>query len=143
MKIIHMKNHCCSAIAALGLALIAMPSTAGEYYKWVDENGVSHFSERPPKEATAEKVKTSARPPTTEEVDAAESAEQEALVDEPKAKIGQDPARCTAEQNRLKQLSSGARIRMQNPDGGFYYLDERQIQQEMQKSRQAISESCE
>ena len=143
MKTIRMKHHYYSAIAALGLAFITAPSTAGEYYKWVDENGVSHFSERPPKEAAAEKVKTSARTPTTEEVETAENAVQEALVDEPNTKIFKDPARCSAEQSRLKQLSSGARIRMQNPDGGFYYLDERQIQQEMQKSRQAISESCE
>ncbi len=123
------------------LLIVATPAIAGEYYKWTDENGVSHFSERPPQQAdSAEKIKTHARTPTTEETQEANTAINKEL--EPTTKILADPARCDKEKARLTQLSSGSRIRMQDTQGGFYYLDTQQIQQEMQKSKQAISESC-
>jgi hypothetical protein len=123
------------------LLLTATPAMAGEYYKWVDEKGVSHFSERPPAQAnTAEKIKTHARTPTEEEASAADTAIEKELA--PTQKIQADPERCNKEKQRLSQLSSGSRIRMQDAKGGFYYLEEKQIQQEIQKSKQAIAESC-
>ncbi|BCD98000.1 DUF4124 domain-containing protein [Marinagarivorans cellulosilyticus] len=121
--------------------MVSTPAMAGEYYKWVDDKGVVHFSERPPQETnTAEKIKTHARTPTEEETSAADTAIEKELA--PTQQIMADPARCDQEKARLKQLSSGSRIRMKDAQGGFYYLDENQIQQEIQKSKQAISESC-
>ena len=123
------------------LLIAATPAMAGEYYKWVDKDGVSHFSERPPEQADiAEKIKTHARKPTIEESQEAKTAIKKELA--PTTQTLADPARCDQEKARLKQLSSGSRIRMQDTQGGFYYLDEQQIKREMQKSKQAITESC-
>ena len=123
------------------LLIASAPTMAGEYYKWVDEHGVSHFSERPPAQADiAEKIKTHARTPTTEEAQEAKTAINKELA--PTTQTLADPARCDQEKARLTQLSSGSRIRMQDTQGGFYYLDEQQIRQEVQKSQQAIAESC-
>ena len=125
----------------VAVLMAATPAMAGEYYKWVDKDGVSHFSERPPEQAAiAEKIKTHARTPTTQETQEAKSAIKKELA--PTTQTLADPARCDQEKARLKQLSSGSRIRMQDTQGGFYYLDEQQIRQEVQKSQQAITESC-
>jgi hypothetical protein len=35
-------------IAALLGALLTTPVMAAQYYKWIDENGVTHYSETPP-----------------------------------------------------------------------------------------------
>ena len=41
-----------SALLSLSLALFAFP-VAAQIYKWVDEKGVSHFSETPPPDGKA------------------------------------------------------------------------------------------
>lgn len=119
--------------------------TAAEYYKWTDENGVSHFSERPPQSKTqAVKVKKHAKTPTPAP-QVQDDQEPEKLQPQTTAVNNNknlDPTRCAAEKKRLKTLSSGSRIRMQDNKGGFYYLEQKQIADELKKSRQAISESC-
>ncbi|WP_053979305.1 DUF4124 domain-containing protein [Marinagarivorans algicola] len=135
-------------VTVLSLSLTAL---AGKYYKWVDENGVAHFSERPPQAAEATsvqtvKVKTHAKEDPSENSDEDSPPTQlsgplQAATD-PNAKQ-LDPERCKAEQERLKTLNSGSRIRMQDTQGGFYYLEKAQILKEIQRSQQAIRESCE
>lgn len=132
---------------------LSMASSAGEYYKWVDENGVSHFSERPPQsktEAVKVKVKTKSAaqaPQTQGEQEPSQLSSQTPAANNNSnnnsnnnTKI--DTTRCEAEKMRLKSLSSGARIRMQDDQGGFYYLEQQDIANEIKKSRQAIRESC-
>lgn len=136
------------ALALCTIALYAFSCNvvwAGEYYKWVDENGVSHFSERPPRGATeiTEKLKTSVRASGHED-EASQSPEESQATEnptEPTVSL-KDKKRCQAEKDRLKALSSGARIRMKGADGSDHYLDEQQIQEQARISRQAIQESC-
>lgn len=116
---------------------------AGEYYKWVDESGTPHFSERPPTIAGAEKIKTSSRKPTPEESKKAQDvATETADVASTQQTIKADPERCRIAQDRLKNLSSGSRIRLSDGNGGFYYLEKNQIAEEIKKSNRAIEESC-
>ncbi len=42
-------SHARARIAALALLLIAGAAAAGDMYKWQDENGIWHFSDKPPK----------------------------------------------------------------------------------------------
>ena len=129
--------------AGLLAALCASTAMGGEYYKWVDDKGVAHFSERPPQASNVEKIKTNARTPTKEETAATTTAETEGGVVNNTTKASTlDPNRCNTETLRLKSLTSGARIRMEGPNGEPIYLEKAQIDAEIQKSRQAISESC-
>jgi hypothetical protein len=115
--------------------------SAGEYYKWVDDKGITHFSERPTQTTGVEKIQTSARQPTTEEK--AKPEEITAAVNPaPTPQAQFDQKRCTDSQERLKSLGSGSRIRMDDGKGGFYYLDQQQVTQEVQKTHAAIAESC-
>lgn len=120
--------------------LLTAHANAGEFYKWVDEKGVVHFSERPPKQEGVEKIKTSARTPSTEEKQEAQAAQSSAMA--PTTETNNDPERCNGEKARLQKLLSGSRIRMSDGNGGFKYLEQAQIDAEIQKSRQAIKEAC-
>ena len=42
-------------LVVVALAVVAMPANS-EIYKWVDENGVTHYTQTPPKTQEAEKV---------------------------------------------------------------------------------------
>lgn len=120
--------------------LLSAQTHAGEFYKWVDEKGVVHFSERPPKQADVEKIKTTARTPSAEEKQEAEAAQSSEMA--PTTEVNNDPTRCNGEKARLQKLLSGSRIRMSDGNGGFKYLDKAQIDGEIEKSRQAIKEAC-
>ena len=120
--------------------LLTTHANAGEFYKWVDEKGVVHFSERPPKQEGVEKIKTSARKPSAEEKQEAQAAQSSAMA--PTTQANNDPERCNGEKARLQKLLSGSRIRMSDGNGGFKYLEQAQIDAEIQKSRQAIQEAC-
>ncbi|MDZ7924636.1 MAG: DUF4124 domain-containing protein [Marinagarivorans sp.] len=145
-------------------ALLANVCSAGEYYKWVDEKGITHFSERPVQAQGVQKISTSAAAPSTKEETTPEAttntqvttnaqeatntqetsdAEETAATEAANTKKAQyDQARCADSQARLQTLSSGSRIKMDDGKGGFYFLDQQQITQELQKTRSAISESC-
>lgn len=119
-------------------------SVAGEYYKWTDNKGMSHFSERPPQSAQAVKVTTYAKAAPRNDAHNNEQAMQ-APAAQPNSTLQNkqpDIKRCKTESKRLKTLGSGARIRMQDVNGGFYYLEQDQIQNEIKKSKLAIQESC-
>ncbi len=141
------------ATALLFCSTLPNVCSAGEYYKWVDDKGVTHFSERPTQTEGVEKIKTSVRQPTAEEkakIEEKAEIEEKAKTEEIAAATAvaqsehteQDQIRCTDSQERLKSLASGSRIRMDDGKGGFYYLDQQQVTQEVQKTRQAIEESC-
>lgn len=133
-------------IYASGLLVTVCASTAisGEYYKWVDDKGVVHFSERPPLATTAEKITTRTRVPVKEEAPATNTTgNTEVNATNNNAQVSTlDPNRCNTETARLKNLTSGARIRMLGPNGEPTYLDKSQVEAEIKKSQQAISESC-
>ena len=145
-------------------SLLANVCSAGEYYKWVDEKGITHFSERPVQAKGVQKISTSTAAPSTKEEATSDAttntqattnaqettntqettAPEEAAANEAAntQKAQYDQARCTDSQARLKTLGSGSRIKMDDGKGGFYFLDQQQITQELQKTRNAISESC-
>ncbi|HMU67783.1 MAG TPA: DUF4124 domain-containing protein, partial [Cellvibrionaceae bacterium] len=125
------------------LALTASISQAGQYYKWVDDKGVTHFSEKPVTGMDAKKMGTSSKT-----ADASSEPEPSATTDAPPADGAAAPAQaskdenCKIAQDRLKALQSGQRIRLVGADGKFSYLDQNQINDEIQKTQDVLKTSC-
>lgn len=46
-----------SLAAALAALAFALPATAADFYKWVDSNGVTHYSGEPPPNAKSQQVR--------------------------------------------------------------------------------------
>lgn len=75
-----MKPHTLHALALCLFASLAItPSVFAEVYKWVDENGVVHYTDRPPEQGTesAELAITTRPPDQTGDESAAESTQPE------------------------------------------------------------------
>ena len=111
------------------LCALALPSAfAQQMYKWVDEKGVTHYSETPPPEGAKGAAKIEVKTVTPNRAPSDNWREREAQSKERRAKQGiQD------EQARMKEDSQRAnncrRAQRQadtmNHPGGVYRLDEK------------------
>ena len=142
------------ALAAAAL-LACVPAAAQTMYKWVDEKGVTHFSETPPPDdRKAAKVtprvtpsgNPSAYDPQGWKAREAESKklkvdrglqDQSDLKDREKRAVACDRAR-----SRIAFLQNTHRIHRDNPDGTRTFLDEAQREAEIARSREAAAEYC-
>ncbi len=130
--------------------LLAGPNllAADEVYKWVDDEGVTHYGTRAPtgREASSFTPKTGHSEPVkydfaTEEEQARQrtansDAQNSERVTEP------DPERCQAARNNLKALSDFGRVKVKTDDGGFRYLEREEMQERIEEAKQVIAESC-
>jgi len=125
----------------LGALLMVAPAQAGEYYKWVDDKGIAHFSEQPAPGTSAKKVGTATK--TSDEDSTADSSKEP--TEAKAAAAADDPQiaeNCKTARERLKSLQSGQRIRLVGPDGKFSYLDENQVKDEITKTQGIIKGAC-
>ncbi len=142
-----------SILAGIMLVTFSLLSVAEDYYRWVGEDGVTHYGSKPPSGVEAVKVKTfggSSTPASSTDTDTA--ATEEEAVDEAnlppeeverRRKVAEKQKEvCEAEKKRLEVLNRPGRIRMKQPDGTTRYLTQDEIQQEIATTNQVISDSC-
>ena len=148
----------CGALC-LGLAGPA----AGQIYKWVDENGVTHYGERPPQGQKARPVGAApATAPATPATAPATPAkpqggqdwqdqniefqkrrikrEQQAEREQQEAKAKQ--RRCAVAKDELRQMESANRLYDLNEKGERVYLDDAAHKAEIDNARQFIETNC-
>jgi hypothetical protein len=127
----------------LGLITVLTTFTvsAEDYYKWVDDQGVTHYGERPPKNTTASKGKTqtghSTHTPYVVTQDTEASATTATNTENQK-----DPERCKAAKSNLDIINTSARIKVKGDDGEFSYLSPDEIAKRKKDAQQAVKESC-
>lgn len=141
-----------TALFAAGI-LSAPAAMSKNFYKWVDESGATHYSERKPTGQEAETVairggrttaadeESSATPEATTEAtrEAAPQVPPQAAAPLPDLK---DPERCQAARENMQTLSTYARIRVQGDDGEMRYLTPEEKQEKMTESQNAVNEAC-
>lgn len=141
-------------IATSTLTQIPLASSV-EYYRWVDEEGVTHFSSQPSNDHKSEKLKSVYKPPVEDVPDEDESASSEGtdgsessddptdLFEQKRREIEQArKENCKKVKDRLQVLQSNSRIKLTNQDGSFSYLDESSLKAEVDKTKKAISDLC-
>lgn len=117
------------SIGSLGLSL----ATAEQVYKWVDDQGIIHYSEQAPgnKTATIIKIKSHEGQGKPQQLLAAETDNE---VVEPRPEINSTLSKqqlaiqqqdCATARNKLQALQNAGRVRQLDPDSGEYvYLAE-------------------
>jgi len=136
-------------LALTGLAQAAM-------YKWVDENGVTQYTQYPPPDRKVDVI--APPPPPAEDPEGAQKKLEATLQkqDEQKkaaataedeqakatAETQQREARCQAARKNLEALTTGGRKRVIGPDGVATYLAEEDRQARIVEAKKAIEESC-
>lgn len=136
-------------LAAFGLAQAAM-------YKWVDENGVTQYSQFPPPSREYQTVVPP--PPPAEDPEGAQKRLEELMKRQDESykartEAAEKQKQATAEAERRKQncstaranlekLTTGGNRRLIGPDGVAYYPTEEERQQRIAEARKQIEEFC-
>ena len=140
----------------LTLALVSAPLAQAEVYRWVDENGVVHFSQRPPQQGDYQEQKLRVAPPADPEaararvdklIERQKNAEaarrqhrKEAAEAAKKREIQQQ--NCNKARQHLDGLLARPRVLMRNPDGTMTRLTEEERQTRIAETRKRIEEFC-
>lgn len=149
---------------ALGLGITA-GAIAGKFYKWTDENGVTHYSAVAPqgKESDTLDIRTGEKRPATDGVGdntdrpasptavknktekAPEKSEQElrAAKQKARARQAQRKKNCETAQKNAEILRTRARVRVNDPDTGeLRYLSPDEKQAKEDATAKNIEENC-
>lgn len=139
------------------LCLLATPVAAlAGTYRWVDENGQTHFGDRPPAGAASDEVSV-APPPVDADAAARErkqrmhefleqSEKERAERNEAKARqeaaAEERQARCEQLRGRLKYLKSVSKIYRINNDGERVYVDDEENERLRREFTARVQSEC-
>jgi hypothetical protein len=145
-------------IAAL---LVAALPAAADMYKWVDEKGVTHYSESPPPEGTQSKKldlpplapnAPASRGDTPEDWKGRELEFRRRMLDKQKAEASDKAksdqtaamrkARCTEARRRLDLLDAGRPLYHTNEKGERVYMEDAERSTEGEKWRKEAAQYC-
>jgi hypothetical protein len=143
-----------SLATALALCGHISGSHAEDYYRWVNDDGVTHYGSTPPQGVEAVKVKAyggqnTAAPSESDE--AASETEDLSLDDENlppeererRRKLADKQRKiCDDEKSRLSVLEKNGRIRMKEQDGSYRYMTQTEIQAEIATSKNIMKDVC-
>lgn len=140
--------------------LVALPfaAAAQQMYKWVDEKGVTHYTDSPPTSGDARKIDIRATPPSApvapaqtfqqkEEQTRGErvqksQAQQKADLDEARAQALKK-GRCIEARRRLQMLAAQRPLYTVNEKGEKVYLEDKDRQVETDKWQGQVDTYCE
>jgi len=141
------------------LLALATSAMAGQVYKWVDAQGVTHFGAQPPDGQEATSVNTSVPKPRPslplldseiEQQQASQPAskpvgDQKAIDEKVKAEVATQEAErrkyCDTIRTNLAQLQNNPRLRTE-VNGEMRRLSEEERQSRIKDAEKAISENC-
>ncbi len=149
----------------LVLFVIALPSQAAEYYTWIDENGVTNYSERNPNGYDAEHITKTRRfgervlprsdpQPTNAPATGTNSsttgqagADPDAVIEKERAALAAEIAEtkrknCNIGKQNLAQLEAFARIRVSDEKGENRIITDDEKATRVTEARQVIRENC-
>lgn len=135
-------------VGGLLLALGA-PAMADTIYRWVDAQGVTHFSARPPQGQQAQALRMAVQPPPLPAASERAGSPGEREQREIERKVKQEVARqtaefqryCTALRTQLAQLQNNPRLRVEDA-GQTRRLAEEERQARIADVRQKLAAEC-
>lgn len=139
------------------LCLLATPVAAlAGTYRWVDENGQTHFGDRPPAGAVSDEVKVTPAPVDEDaaararkarvneflEQSEKERAERNEAKARQEAAAEERQARCEQLRGRLKYLKSVSKIYRINNDGERVYVDDEENERLRREFTARVQSEC-
>lgn len=150
----HMKRN----VLFLVLAWITCASWAASIYKWVDEKGITHFSEIPPTTQKAEEIRGPADPsaeaggkPPAKNWQEQETEFRKRQLDRQEAARKQEESereasgrkkQCAIEKRWLQKLQGAREVYEIDEDGKRVPLDEKGRSTEIERSKKLIESYC-
>lgn len=138
------------------IALLAAQPTLAKTYKWVDENGVTQYTQTPPPKGDFKGVKDPVKPAIApeeakrqlqERVDAFQkrrddSGKASEEAGKQKAEDDKKQADCEKSKNNLANFQSNSRIRFTDKNGTVTVMPEEERQKKMQEMQDNIKKLC-
>ena len=134
-----------------GSLMLALSATAvaGQVYKWVDAQGVTHFSAQPPQGQQATPINTPAprqapaepAPSVEELLDPEQAAIDKKVKEQVAAQEAERKKYCEGARTNLAQLENNPRLRVEE-DGKVRRVDEDERQQRIADLKKSIAENC-
>ncbi|QLL12545.1 DUF4124 domain-containing protein [Pseudomonas chlororaphis] len=135
------------AMTAGLLLAMSLPCQAGQIYRWVDAQGVTHFDAQPPQGVASTAItlpknpKGTPRTPPSDKPD----TQQQVVDNQDKQQLARQEAErkrfCTQARGSLAQLQNNPRL-SENTEGGTRRLTEEQRQQRIVETQKAIDNHC-
>lgn len=135
-------------ITGLVIALAASNVMAKEYFKWVDENGVTRYAEKPPAGVQAEKVTTyagsSAYNPNAANTEETKQEEMHrAEVEARTKKLEQEEKeKCDKVREQHTVLTERGRVRMKDKEGNERVLTEQEQAAKVMELEKYLQDMC-
>ena len=151
-------------VIILWLSFINMPVSA-QFYKWVDENGKTQYSDQPPISANIQneqklKIYSAPAPVSTANTeDESDTNGPKTLAEErleydkrrqerleqksqQEAKAEENKQKCVDAKSRLRVFFFFFRLRMPDGEGGLVYVDDNVRQQKINEANEAVKTYC-
>lgn len=134
-------------LTACLLAGLSPMSMAGQIYKWVDAQGVTHFGAQPPQGVEATTVGKSAppAPKPAAPVTGGVVGDQKAIDQQVKQQVAEQEAQlkafCEQARTNLAQLQNNPRVR-EDVEGEMRRLTDEERRQRIDETRKQIEEHC-
>jgi hypothetical protein len=152
------RNSLSRAILPIALSISGITALEAGAYRWVDENGVTIYSQTPPPgQVETETIAPPPPPPADpnetwenlnrqwQEMQDREDARMDRKEQATKDQERQEAraTNCEAARHNLKGLAEGRfRIRIKEPDGGYRVLPAEERQAKIEKAQEMIRENC-
>ncbi len=133
------------------LCLVPLHMAAATAYKWIDENGETHYSQSPPTATKAEVIKTPTSPadaPAPEQKPANTAAQKPVDTKQPldnKAKAEDAAVRaenCASASKDLETLQNSPRVTVKNKDGLYHRLNDEERKARIEETQKRVDEFC-
>ena len=142
-----------------GVAASTAVAQEASVYKWVDAQGVPHFSDQPPLDSSAEelairfrktdKAALQARVQAESELDAAAAIREDLTQTEADAAkadrlkvLAEREAVCASAKDRMAKYGSAQRLYKPGPDGERIYLTDEELDVERANASRAVDQAC-
>lgn len=145
------------AALALAACLIPTPAAVAEMYRWVDESGVTVYSQRPPPDAPATTIAPPPKPnpaeteraydrlkdQVTRDFDAKEDQQKQAEAQAKRAEVQATRSNnCAIARKNLQTLEALGARRLLTSDGEYKRISDDERAKRIQTMQKAIEENC-
>ena len=143
-----------TTLAYFALQLTTLP-VLSDVYRWVDDEGGVHYSDRKPQGVASTLIKISkvSNPSFSEEdglTEQIDSLQEKEEVEKLKAQQQQEIALsdkatkdyCTSLKANIDTLTTGVRVKIKGEDGELRFLTAEEMVQKRRSSEQLFSENC-
>lgn len=132
---------------------MTMSTYAGKVYKWIDENGMTQYTDSAPANKTYNTIKIHDNKHTTtntvtKTLPQSKNVTEEQQLDEQAQQLERDQQaiakkeNCTHAKSNLKAMQESSRIKVVGKDGEFRYLNDQERTEQTKKAKTIISENC-